>query len=493
MSPQAARPPREEQAVYRHLACCVDDSGVSRQALREVAYLAGVGSTRLSVVHVAQTPALSPLRALVRGTAGKDRADMLREGGRILDDAAAALPDAERVLLEGMSPAAAASAWAGGAGVDLLGAGAHRGLFARMTLGSFAGYLAHHAPCAVLLVRPGQERLEVSAPSARDVRVREIMSTPVVTASPGTSAGELARRMLDEGVGAVVVVDPADPPTVVGIVSESDLEPRRRPVDADRSHPVGPEIAGRSVTSEADLQGADAVAAARSAEEVMRREVTGIDVDETASRAARRMLAHDVTHLPVSSEGRLVGIVARQDLLRLLASAAPEPEKEAAGRAGASLEAVPGQEPPVPGRPPYRRIACCVDDSDASRAALAEAARVAALLGARLDVVHAAAMPFTVRASWSALAQMEDAFSDRKRWLAEQCRDLEGARARPLFGYGYPPAMVCDWAARSQVDLLVAASHRGVVERMLLGSFASYLAHHAPCSVLLLRPAPSSG
>jgi nucleotide-binding universal stress UspA family protein len=36
--------------------------------------------------------------------------------------------------------------------------------------------------------------------------------------------------------------------------------------------------------------------------------------------------------------------------------------------------------------------------------------------------------------------------------------------------------------------VLVAARHRGVVERMLVGSFAGHLMHHAPCAVLLIPP-----
>jgi nucleotide-binding universal stress UspA family protein len=35
---------------------------------------------------------------------------------------------------------------------------------------------------------------------------------------------------------------------------------------------------------------------------------------------------------------------------------------------------------------------------------------------------------------------------------------------------------------------MVAASHRGMVDRVLLGSFSGYLIHHAPCDVLLVRP-----
>jgi len=39
------------------------------------------------------------------------------------------------------------------------------------------------------------------------------------------------------------------------------------------------------------------------------------------------------------------------------------------------------------------------------------------------------------------------------------------------------------------VDLLVAGSYRNAFERALFGSFASHLAHHAPCETLLVRSA----
>jgi nucleotide-binding universal stress UspA family protein len=34
----------------------------------------------------------------------------------------------------------------------------------------------------------------------------------------------------------------------------------------------------------------------------------------------------------------------------------------------------------------------------------------------------------------------------------------------------------------------VAAAHRGLVERAMLGGFAAYVAYHAPCPVLLVHP-----
>jgi nucleotide-binding universal stress UspA family protein len=84
-------------------------------------------------------------------------AELEREAARMwFEEQAADAPEAEAVLLEG-DPAPAACEWARGAGCDLMVAASHSGLIERSLLGSFAGHLAFHAPCAVLLVRPDPE------------------------------------------------------------------------------------------------------------------------------------------------------------------------------------------------------------------------------------------------------------------------------------------------------------------------------------------------
>ena len=71
-------------------------------------------------------------------------------------------------------------------------------------------------------------------------------------------------------------------------------------------------------------------------------------------------------------------------------------------------------------------------------------------------------------------------------WLGGVAAGLPGAE--PVLLEGHPASTACEWAASSGCELLIAASHSGLVERALLGSFSGYLAHHAPCPVLLVRP-----
>lgn len=141
---------------------------------------------------------------------------------------------------------------------------------------------------------------------------------------------------------------------------------------------------------------------------------------------------------------------------------------------------------------PYAHIACFIDGSDAALHGLAHAAALRALAGAKLSVVHVVASPgylVSLAASFGG-GTLPDADVEREAaemWLQEQTRDLDGAE--PVLLEGHPASAACDWARETGCDLMVVATHRGVVERSLLGSFAGHVAHNAPCPVLLVPPA----
>jgi nucleotide-binding universal stress UspA family protein len=138
----------------------------------------------------------------------------------------------------------------------------------------------------------------------------------------------------------------------------------------------------------------------------------------------------------------------------------------------------------------FSHIACCLDESEGSREALREASRLRELSGGRLSVVHVLeALPPRVQLSEGAawLGGPGEVPEDAAAWLAEETRDVPEAEPVVL-APGHAPAAVCSWAAGAGVDLLVASAHRGLLERALLGSFAGYLARHAPCATLLTHP-----
>lgn len=143
----------------------------------------------------------------------------------------------------------------------------------------------------------------------------------------------------------------------------------------------------------------------------------------------------------------------------------------------------------------FAHMAVCVDGSDASQVALSETARLAPF-AEKVSIVHALAPPsFTMSlAVGLGGAAPHDPEAERaaaKAWLESEARDIPNASAVLL--EGKPAHSVSEWAGDANVDLLVTASHSGELERTLLGSFSGYLAHHAPCPVLLVRPPEAAG
>lgn len=145
-------------------------------------------------------------------------------------------------------------------------------------------------------------------------KARDVMSTPPVVVGERTPVEEAAGRMLARGIGCVPVVDDAG--GLVGIVTESDLSGSRI-VFETRRPAVAP--AGRGDAIEHVYQDARM----RPVGEVMTRRVVTATEDEPASDLAVRMIEHRIHRVPVVSEGRVVGIVSRHDLLRLIADEAP--------------------------------------------------------------------------------------------------------------------------------------------------------------------------
>jgi nucleotide-binding universal stress UspA family protein len=136
---------------------------------------------------------------------------------------------------------------------------------------------------------------------------------------------------------------------------------------------------------------------------------------------------------------------------------------------------------------PYRRIACFIEESAASDLALEEALSIRAQSPGELHVVHVATRPYPLFVGMYASAPpYDDYVSAAEHWLGDRLADVPGAIPRLL--EGWPPRAACRYVADEGVDLLVAAAHRGLVERAMLGGFAAYVAYHAPCPVLLVHP-----
>jgi len=131
---------------------------------------------------------------------------------------------------------------------------------------------------------------------------RDLMTSPVVTVTLDARLKDVAATLVERGINAVPVVDERG--RLAGIVSEADL------LKADA--PAGN---GAHFGSPPTRKGLPP----RTAREVMTQAVYTMTVDAAAAAAARLMLRHGLKSVPVLDGDRVVGILARRDLLRLVA------------------------------------------------------------------------------------------------------------------------------------------------------------------------------
>jgi CBS domain-containing protein len=131
--------------------------------------------------------------------------------------------------------------------------------------------------------------------------VSEVMNANVLAVDPTASIGEAAEKMMDAGVGAVVVME--DMVRLVGIVTERDILRA---------------VAQRARAAEARVR------------QWMTEGVITIDPETTVEDAAKMMFERNFRHLPVTNkDGRLLGIVS----LRRLSQWEFEHAKESVGPA----------------------------------------------------------------------------------------------------------------------------------------------------------------
>jgi CBS domain-containing protein len=133
--------------------------------------------------------------------------------------------------------------------------------------------------------------------------VKDVMTTHVVAVREAAPFKEMAARLREHRVSAFPVLDEDN--KVVGVVSEADL------LTKEVLDYAGPHR-GSGILHHRE----HAKAAGTTAADLMTKPAVTIGPTEFVSRAARLMYTHKVKRLPVvDSDGRLIGIVSRADVL----------------------------------------------------------------------------------------------------------------------------------------------------------------------------------
>lgn len=147
----------------------------------------------------------------------------------------------------------------------------------------------------------------------RTMLVRQVMTTDVVTFAPDEAVQDATRRLVERGVDGGPVVD-ADG-QLVGMLSSGDLlvqETRLHYPTVISLFGAYLELPSAHRHFEDDLRRAVGATVG----DVMADQPVSCADDDTLERAATLMHEHDVSRLPVTAGGDLVGIIARGDILR---------------------------------------------------------------------------------------------------------------------------------------------------------------------------------
>ncbi len=151
------------------------------------------------------------------------------------------------------------------------------------------------------------------------MKARDVMVSPVITVQPSASVGEVAKTFLERRISAVPVVD--DQGKLVGIVSEGDLMHRSEAgTERRRSWWLEAFTTGETLAAEY------VKAHARKVADVMTHPVITAAPDAPLHEIAALMEKNSIKRVPIVTDGRLVGIVSRANLIQAVAGARKQPE-----------------------------------------------------------------------------------------------------------------------------------------------------------------------
>lgn len=151
-----------------------------------------------------------------------------------------------------------------------------------------------------------------SYPRELIMQAKDIMTSPVNTIEPDTTAEAAARIMVSDNISCLPVVDAAK--GLIGIITHTDLIPQKKflpladhiysilgsMVSANRIEEAAQELGGRTVT------------------QIMTSPVITIEEDTDFGEVAKLMVGKNINRLPVVRDGSVIGIITRHDLLKAL-------------------------------------------------------------------------------------------------------------------------------------------------------------------------------
>ncbi|MFP4039701.1 MAG: CBS domain-containing protein [Desulfosudaceae bacterium] len=146
------------------------------------------------------------------------------------------------------------------------------------------------------------------------ITVKDIMTTAVITVTPDTEITRAAKILIEEGINGLPVVN--DDNELVGIICQSDLisQQKKFPIPTFFTMLDGfiPTSSGRQLEKEVKKITAVTV------DQAMTPDPVTVSPDDEISVLAGLMVDKNYHTIPVIKDGRLVGVVGNEDILRTI-------------------------------------------------------------------------------------------------------------------------------------------------------------------------------
>ncbi|MFO7803358.1 MAG: CBS domain-containing protein [Desulfovermiculus sp.] len=146
------------------------------------------------------------------------------------------------------------------------------------------------------------------------MKISEIMSTDIITVQPDTKISQAAKLLLDNHFNGLPVVD--DENNLVGIICQSDLIVQQKKLPLPTVFTLLDGLI--PLTSTSHLEKEVQKMAATTVEQAMTPDPTAVSPNTELEDVADMMVKNSFHTIPVVEEGKLLGIVGKEDVLKTL-------------------------------------------------------------------------------------------------------------------------------------------------------------------------------
>lgn len=147
-----------------------------------------------------------------------------------------------------------------------------------------------------------------------EIKVKDIMSKGVVFIKTGTPVKEVAKIFVEKEIGGAPVVD--EKGEMIGIVTENDLIMQ----DVKVRFPTYIHLLDGVIFLEGVKKYDEELRKAIGAviDDVMTEEVVTVEENASIEDVATLMVEKEISRLPVTKEGKIIGIVTKRDIIEAI-------------------------------------------------------------------------------------------------------------------------------------------------------------------------------